>query len=127
MFKYLMLTLSLFTCFQLSASERVCGWLDNSSPANVFFTDNENDWVISAQGKSPLDDQSMNFVYAALHDEQQFVRTNVNYGFSCACLTVDKNQQTESITKVYQSEQMNLKTCLEDQAIAEHIPLPFNY
>lgn len=126
MIKYLMLTLSLLVSFQLSASERVCGWLDNPSPANLFFTDSEAFWFISAQGKAPLNDASMNLVYAALHDEQQFVRTNVNYGFSCACLTVDKSLETNSITKVYQSEQMTLKTCLEDQAIAEHIPLGLN-
>ena len=62
-----------------------------------MFTDNESDWIISAQEKVFLDGQSMDLVYAALHDEQQFVRTNVNYGFSCACLTVDKNQQTNRV------------------------------
>lgn len=123
--KYLLLSLSLLLSFNLNAKERRCGWLENPSPANLWLIDKDATWFISAQGRFNLDNESVDLVYDAIKNDQNFVRTNRNHGFSCACLTVDVNQDAKEIVKVYESTQLNLKRCLEDIAIIKHIPLPF--
>ena len=106
------------------AEETRCGWLHNPTPANMWLIDSAGSWGISAQGTpSALDDKSMDLVYQASANKNEFVRTNQSYGFSCACLTVDVNKKKKSIIAVYKSKQLPLKQCLEDASIAGHIPL----
>jgi len=103
-----------------------CGWLVNPTPGNMWLIDRHASWFISGQGGyTSLDDNSLDLAYDAISNQDEFVRTNIHYGFSCACLTVEVNEDEEVITSVYSAEQLKLKQCLEDTAITEHIPLPF--
>jgi hypothetical protein len=112
--------------FTSVAEEIRCGWLDNPTPANVWLVDKEGQWVISTQGlENSLSDQSMDLVYQAFKNERQYVRTNGNHGFSCACLTLETDKSDHSVTHVSESKQLDLKRCLEDTAITKDIPLPF--
>ncbi|ELA9083933.1 DUF4087 domain-containing protein [Vibrio alginolyticus] len=124
--RFLIVILGMFSALAATAEETRCGWLENPSPANMWLIDRDGSWDVSVQGTSnALDDKSMELVYQATANENEFVRTNRNYGFSCACLTVDVNEEQNSITKIYKSKQLPLKQCLEDISITKDIPLPF--
>ncbi|EKE1121035.1 DUF4087 domain-containing protein [Vibrio alginolyticus] len=124
--RLLIVILGMFSTLAATAEETRCGWLENPSPANMWLIDRDGSWDISVQGTSnALDDKSMELLYQATADENEFVRTNRNYGFSCACLTVDVDEETNSITTIYKSKQLPLKQCLEDISITKEIPLPF--
>lgn len=108
------------------ASETRCGWLDNPSPTNMWLIDRDGTWDISFQGgDSSLDDQSLELAYQAIENNKEFVRTNRNYGFSCACLTVDVDKEKNSVIAIHKAKQLGLKQCLEDIYITKFIPLPF--
>jgi hypothetical protein len=102
------------------SAEKRCGWLDNPSPANLWLIDGDSDWILSRQGLDFLTDDSNNNMPTI--DDKEFVRTNVNYGFSCVCLTVKTNKESSKILEVYSSEQLLLKQCLEDPNINNKIP-----
>ncbi|HDM8062585.1 DUF4087 domain-containing protein [Vibrio harveyi] len=124
--RLLIVILGMFSTLAATAEETRCGWLENPSPANMWLIDRDGSWDISVQGTSnALDDKSMELLYQATANENEFVRTNRNYGFSCACLTVDVDEETNSITTIYKSKQLPLKQCLEDISITKDIPLPF--
>jgi len=126
MFKYLILVICSIVSFNLHAKEMRCGWLENPSPANIWLIDKDATWFLSAQGRFNLDHQSLDLAYEGIKNKEQFVKTNENYGFSCACLTVDVNEDAEEIVKVYKSTQLNLKQCLADITIANKVPRSFN-
>ena len=124
--RFLIVILGMFSALTATAEETRCGWLENPSPANMWLIDRDGSWDISVQGTSnALDDKSMELLYQATANENEFVRTNRNYGFSCACLTVDVDEEQNSITTIYKSKQLPLKQCLEDISITKDIPLPF--
>ncbi|AGV16700.1 DUF4087 domain-containing protein [Vibrio alginolyticus] len=124
--RFLIVILGMFSALAATAEETRCGWLENPSPANMWLIDRDGSWDISVQGTSnALDDKSMELLYQATANENEFVRTNRNYGFSCACLTVDVDEEQNSITTIYKSKQLPLKQCLEDISITKDIPLPF--
>ncbi|ELA6781410.1 MULTISPECIES: DUF4087 domain-containing protein [Vibrio] len=124
--RFLIVILGMFSTLAATAEETRCGWLENPSPANMWLIDRDGSWDISVQGTSnALDDKSMELLYQATANENEFVRTNRNYGFSCACLTVDVDEEQNSITTIYKSKQLPLKQCLEDISITKDIPLPF--
>ncbi|EPQ8267460.1 DUF4087 domain-containing protein [Vibrio sp. Y176] len=124
--RFLIVILGMFSALAATAEETRCGWLENPSPANMWLIDRDGSWDISVQGTSnALDDKSMELLYQATANENEFVRTNRNYGFSCACLTVDVDEEQNSITTIYKSKQLPLKQCIEDISITKDIPLPF--
>ncbi|WP_439146380.1 DUF4087 domain-containing protein [Vibrio sp.] len=124
--RFLIVILGGFYALTAIAEETRCGWLENPSPANMWLIDRDGTWNLSVQGTpSVLNEKSMELLYKAIANENEFVRTNRSYGFSCACLTVDADKDTNSITAIYKSKQLSLKQCLEDISITEYIPLPF--
>ena len=103
------------------SAEKRCGWLENPTPANLWLIDSESEWTLSIQGKGFINEDSMEKMPAI--DENEFVRTNGNYGFSCVCLNVKTNKERSEILEVYGGEQLLLKKCLEDPNIYNKIPL----
>lgn len=92
--KYIPLVLIILSGYTF-ASELRCGWLQNPSPANLWLTDREGTWDISLQGgysSSGVED---------LKDfpDDQYVRTNGNYGYGCACIRVDVNTKEKKSLK----------------------------
>ncbi|MHA2710217.1 DUF4087 domain-containing protein [Vibrio owensii] len=124
--RFCIVFLGMFFALTAIAEETRCGWLENPSPANMWLIDRDGTWNILFQGTpSVLNEESMELLYQAIANENEFVRTNRSHGFSCACLTVDADKGTNSITAIYKSKQLPLKQCLEDISITEYIPLPF--
>jgi len=113
--KYIPLVLIILSGYTF-ASELRCGWLQNPSPANLWLTDREGIWDISLQGgysSSGVED---------LKDfpDDQYVRTNGNYGYGCACIRVDVNTKEKKITQIYSSKVLPLERCQSDKKL----PLP---
>lgn len=124
--RLLIICLGAFFTLTTEAKETRCGWLENPSPANIWLIDHDDTWAISVQGAPiSLDDKSLDLAYQAIKNQQEFVRTNQSYGFSCACLTIDADKDEKSIKVIYKAQQLTLKQCLEDTSITEHIPLRF--
>lgn len=124
--RFLIVILGMLSALTAIAEETRCGWLENPSPANMWLIDRDGSWDISVQGTpNILDDKSMELLYQATANENEFVRTNQNYGFSCACLTVDLDKEKNLIIAIYKSKQLPLKKCLEDISITKDIPLRF--
>ncbi|MFW5426335.1 MAG: DUF4087 domain-containing protein [Methylophagaceae bacterium] len=96
------------------ASELRCGWLHNPTPGNWWLNDSDGEWLISTQGGPYLDDKSIDKLPEINDDE--FVKTNVNYGYSCVCLEVTIDQKEMRILKIHsKGKQQLLKVCLEDR------------
>lgn len=124
--RFLIVILGMLSALTAIAEETRCGWLENPSPANMWLIDRDGSWDISVQGApNILDDKSMELLYQATANENEFVRTNQNYGFSCSCLTVDLDKEKNLIIAIYKSKQLPLKKCLEDISITKDIPLRF--
>jgi len=107
------------------ASEKRCGWLDNPSPAHLWLIDKDGSWSLSIQGGYSVDDESMDNIPWPSENEDEFVRTNNNYGFSCACLDVEVDRGKLVVLKVISGEHLLLKRCLEDIDLSKSIPLRF--
>ncbi len=125
--KPLIACLSLLFSMTATADETRCGWLENPSPANMWLIDRDGVWNILVQGvPSKLDDKSVELAYQAIANEKEFVRSNLNYGFSCACLTAELDREKKQFKAIYKARQLSLKQCLEDTAIVKRIPLRIN-
>ena len=95
------------------AGEYRCGWLENPTPANWWLTDKDKSWVISTQGGYSIKDKYWDNLPEIEDDE--FVKTNIHYGYSCACLTVTTDAKKGRILKILKKgKQLLLKRCLED-------------
>jgi hypothetical protein len=103
------------------SAEKRCGWLENSTPANLWLIDNDSEWTLSVQGRGFISEKSM--ANMPFINQEEFVRTNGNYGFSCVCLNVKTNKEKSEILEIYGGEQLLLKQCLEDPNIYRKIPL----
>ena len=103
------------------SAEKRCGWLENPTPGNLWLIDSESEWTLSIQGRGFINEDSMENMPAI--DQNEFVRTNGYYGFSCACLNVKTDKKNSEILEVYGGEQLLLKQCLEDPSIYNKIPL----
>ena len=88
-----------------------CGWFSNPSPANVWLSDREAEWVISIQGGHEADGDWPRFT------EKQWVSTNRSYGYGCACLVVITDAESKHVQRILSSEAKPLKTCREDRAL----------
>lgn len=103
------------------SAEKRCGWLENPSPANLWLIDSESEWTISIQGRGFINEDSIEKMPSI--EENEFVRTNGNYGFSCVCLNVKTDREKTEILDVYDGKQLPLKKCLEDPNIYRKMPL----
>ena len=92
------------------ATETRCGWLQNPTPANWFLKDKDDNWIISAQGGY----QARGMDNFPPFKDDEYVKTNVNYGYGCACLTVVTNKNLRRIITIQSGEQLPLSTCRED-------------
>lgn len=99
------------------ADEYRCGWLENPTPDNWWLHDKDGSWAIAAEGGYSVAKRSLDNLPAIKDNE--FVRTNGYYGYSCSCLSVSTDNKTKRILSILRKgKQMLLKKCLEDKRIA---------
>ncbi len=100
----------LMTAMPSLAVEKRCGWLDNPTPANWWLTDADGQWTISAQGGY----QAQGMDNIPEFKSSQFVKTNGNYGYTCACMDVTTSNRISRIRRIYSVEPLTLKQCRQD-------------
>jgi len=105
--------LSLALAFPALAAETRCGWIQNPTPANWWLDDAENTWTIMTQG-SGEEPEGMDLIPDI--SEHDYVRTNGNYGYACACMNVDTDDEG-AITRIHSVRQLPLSRCRSDRAI----------
>ena len=101
-------------CVAASAAETRCGWLENPTPANWWLTDKDGSWTLMTQGEDYREHVMDNL---PPFDEAQFVATNGNYGYGCACLSVDVDKANERIMSVYSGKIIPLSRCENDSSL----------
>jgi len=97
-----------------SKIENRCGWYENPTPGNHWLTDKDGEWTIGVQGGFQAGGD-----YPPEFSDDQWVKTNVNYGYGCACLRVQTNKKEMRITKVVSATARPLSACRNDKALKE--------
>lgn len=96
-----------------------CGWFSNPTPGNVWLTDAKGEWVVGLQGGHQAEFESNawpNF------GSKQWVKTNGNYGYGCACLKVLAEDSSKTILRIVSSRVRPLRACESDPALAGKAP-----
>ena len=97
-------------------AETRCGWFVNPTPANAWLNDAAGQWIIGVQGGFQADGAWPEF------DSDQWVNTNVNYGYGCACMNVTTDRKAKRITRIVSSRARPLSVCRKDKAISKREP-----
>ncbi len=88
-----------------------CGWFSNPTPANAWLYDRDGEWVIGVQGGSQADGDWPDF------EPRQWVKTNVNYGYGCACLRVRVNREALEVIEIVSAYARPLEACRRDHSL----------
>jgi hypothetical protein len=92
-----------------------CGWLDNPTPANFSLIDHDGEWILESQGHPGVpgfDDYLPDF------DDSQKVKTNMDYGYGCACLNLKVDAAKGDVLAMGKgSEILPLKRCRADKSL----------
>jgi hypothetical protein len=93
-----------------AGAERRCGWIANPTPGNWWMTDRQGEWILSTQGDylAPGMDRIPDMT------ERGWVRTNGDYGYGCACMTVRTDRRTMRVTRLYSLTPVPLRQCRAD-------------
>ncbi|RZM96348.1 hypothetical protein CQJ28_24425 [Escherichia sp. E2562] len=114
--KPLFITVFLFVLsFFCLGSELRCGWLQNPSPSNQWISDKDGTWDISIQGRFT----SSGIEKLKGFPDKEFVKTNENYGYGCACISADVDHDEKKVIKIYSSKILPLSRCQGDRTLSE--------
>lgn len=93
--------------------QRRCGWLENPSPANVSLTDRDGEWFIGTQGGAQAEgDWTPEFA------KGQWVQSgNANYGYGCACISMQVDVQSHQVLRVANPQAKPLSACRSDRRL----------
>ncbi|MBP2445034.1 DUF4087 domain-containing protein [Rhizobium leguminosarum] len=108
------MTVALVVATNTRAAETRCGWIENPTPANWWLEDAENTWTIMTQGDENGEPEGMELIPDI--SEHDYVRSNGNYGYACACMSVETDGK-ERITKILSFRQLALAKCRADKAL----------
>jgi hypothetical protein len=93
-----------------------CGWFENPTPANAWFTDRQGAWLVGVQGGHQAEGDWPVF------KPWRWVRTNGSHGYGCACLKLVTDPNTQFVTRIVSSSSRSLATCRRDPALQEPKP-----
>jgi len=96
-----------------SQFETRCGWFSNPTPANIWLYDREGEWTIGVQGGYQVegDWDWPDF------KPRQWVKTNGNYGYGCACLQLRVDRETHRVNEIKSSRARPLAACRQDRTL----------
>ena len=92
-------------------SDTRCGWFSNPTPSNASLHDKEAEWIIGVQGGHQAEGDWPEF------GPRQWVRTNNNYGYGCACMRVQANRRTHEVSRIESAQARSLSACRKDAAL----------
>lgn len=98
---------------QATGFETRCGWFVNPTPANIWLLDRDAEWTIGVQGGYQIENERN---WPAFKP-RQWVRTNGNYGYGCACMQVRVNKETHEVLEIKSSRARPLSACRKDQSL----------
>lgn len=90
-----------------------CGWLENPTPSNVWFTDRDGEWVIGVQGGHQAEGDW------PTSPRYRWVETNGSYGYGCACLRVVADTSTMQVERIVSGRLVPLARCRADRVLKE--------
>ena len=90
------------------------GWLQNPTPANWWLDDSEGTWALMMQGAG---EEPAGFDRIPDISAGDYVRTNGNYGYACACMKVETDAAQGRITVVHSVRQLPISQCENDTAL----------
>ncbi len=91
--------------------ETRCGWFSNPTPANASLYDRDAEWIVGVQGGHQAEGDWPNF------GAGQWVKTNVNYGYGCACLRLRVNRETHEVIAIESARARPLAACRRDRSL----------
>lgn len=94
--------------------ENRCGWYSNPTPGNHWINDKDGEWIIGTQGGSQAEGD-----YPPEFSDDQWVKTNGNYGYGCVCLRVIVDRKEKRIVKVISGNAKPISACRNDPALSE--------
>jgi hypothetical protein len=97
-----------------TAAENRCGWLHNPTPGIWWLVDRHASWTLREQGPEDGPD-GMDLIPDI--SERDYRKTNGNYGYACACMTVETNSGQQRITKILSVRQLPLSKCDRDKSL----------
>jgi hypothetical protein len=98
---------------QAAQFETRCGWFVNPTPANIWLFDRDAEWTIGVQGGYQVESDWNPPAFKP----RQWVRTNGNYGYGCACLQLRVNKETHEVLEIKSSRARPLAACHKDQSL----------
>ncbi|GLR53712.1 DUF4087 domain-containing protein [Shinella yambaruensis] len=102
------------TVAMAEAAETRCGWLQNPTPANWWLDDSEGSWTLMTQGAG---EEPAGFDRIPDISAGDYVRTNGNYGYACACMKVETDAAEGRITAIHSVRQLPISQCANDTAL----------
>ena len=91
--------------------ETRCGWFSNPTPANAWLYDRDGEWTIGIQMGYQAEGDWPNF------SPRQWIKTNVHYGYGCACLKVQVDRSTKRVIKIESARARPLSVCRRDRSL----------
>lgn len=104
----------MFSVTAESKPETRCGWFSNPTPSNAWLNDKDGEWLVSAQGGYQAKGD-----WGADFKPNQWVKTNVNYGYGCACMSVTTNKRTRRVLTIKNFSARPLSVCRRDKRLKE--------
>jgi len=98
---------------QSTTFETRCGWLQNPTPANIWFYDREAEWTIGVQGGYQVPGD---WPWPAFKSGQ-WVRTNVNYGYGCVCFQLRVDKKDFRVLEITRASARSLAACRKDPSL----------
>jgi hypothetical protein len=98
---------------QPAAAEVRCGWLVHPTPGNLWLKDDRGDWLISTQG-GPYAEGVERLPEPT---PGQFVKSNGDYGYSCACVQGAFDAKTTSVTRIDAARALPLSVCYRNDKL----------
>lgn len=96
-----------------SQFETRCGWFSNPTPANIWLFDRDGEWTIGVQGGYQVEGD---WDWPKFKS-RQWVQTNGNYGYGCACLQLRVNKETQQVVEIKSSRARPLSACRQDRSL----------
>lgn len=101
----------------LAGTEKRCGWFDNPTPANHFFSDADGDWILTQQGGYRA--KGYDALPAPSHDfsDQWVTSGSTSYGHGCACIVGAFDHDSGLVIQVESMQPLPLEQCRADHRL----------
>lgn len=115
--KALCIIVLLLTLNGCEKKQKACGWFDNPTPANYSLIHKNGEWILGMQGGFQYDTDDKYGNWWPQFKEEEFVKTNYNYGYGCVCLEATIDKKTNHVKRIFSTQVKPLKFCIENETL----------